>query len=565
MLVVKHLTGPLKWQEDHIDPKLDKVVFGRKVDCQIIYPPEVTIIAREHFALLRKPPGPTGHWTIDLFGKPFVSVDGVAADQGQQVSQDALFELGKKGGPSFKVHFEADAMGDNLPETAPQSHAPAPRAMAAFSRRIAFLGLAVAIVAGAAATFYYFKPDILRIGSDVRDSLPRSAFLVLTPVGDGTAFPIGLHQLATNSHMAEKFEELQPGQKMVVRSPGKNGKTYEVVDHKLHPGYRALAAFMNQDILRSRRTEINKVGGYDVALLWVKEDLPTNAILELATPDELQALAPGSVVATAGYPMEGVVASHVQSYGATPEFHVGTVTGFTDFFFLPTDFARSQLMHHDLPVAGGSSGSPIVGRSGHVVALLNAGNSYKPAEGEPRLPSGVLINYAQRVDMLRHLIDGDADQEVAQDQKYWAEKFETFPPGTDIAAATAAATIQHQEKSDKIKLVRVSEETFNLSQQDRVDKGKEGFQRQADHLTAVPGGAEYVFLAYAYDGSPIQVWVYQGDKPLVHDEDRNRFVSYVRYEAAGDTKLDVWVIGLEDRDVKYSFQVLKLEQPREAE
>ena len=58
MLVVKHLTGPLKGQEDRIDPKLDKVVFGRKADCQIIYPPEETIVAREHFALMRKPPGP---------------------------------------------------------------------------------------------------------------------------------------------------------------------------------------------------------------------------------------------------------------------------------------------------------------------------------------------------------------------------------------------------------------------------------------------------------------------------------------------------------------------------
>jgi len=278
MLVVKHLTGPLKGQEDRIDPKLDKVVFGRKADCQIIYPPEETIVAREHFALLRKPPGPVGHWTIDLFGEPFVAVDGVAADQGQQVSQDTVFELGKKGGPSFKVHFEADATVDNLPQTDSQSHTAGPRAVAAFSRKVAFLGLAIAIVAGGAATFYHFSTAKLQIGSDVRDRLTRSVFLVNTPTSGGTAFPIGPHLLATNSHVGELYEELKPGQKMVVRSPGRDGKIYEVIDHKLHPGYRAFEKFLEQDVLRKRTAQLY-VPGYDVALLQVKEELPADAIL----------------------------------------------------------------------------------------------------------------------------------------------------------------------------------------------------------------------------------------------------------------------------------------------
>ena len=562
MLVVKHLTGPLKGQEDRIDPKLDKVVFGRKADCQIIYPPEETIVAREHFALMRKPPGPAGHWTIDLFGEPFVAVDGVAADQGQQVSQDTVFELGKKGGPSFKVHFEADATVDNLPQTDSQSHTAGPRAVAAFSRKVAFLGLAIAIVAGGAATFYHFSTAKLQIGSDVRDRLTRSVFLVNTPTSGGTAFPIGPHLLATNSHVGELYEELKPGQKMVVRSPGRDGKIYEVIDHKLHPGYRAFEKFLEQDVLRKRTAQLY-VPGYDVALLQVKEELPADAILELATLDELQSLAPGAVIATAGYPMEGVIGSPVQSYGATPELHVGTVTGFTDFFFLPTDFARSQLMHDDLPAAGGSSGSPIVGRSGHVVALLNAGNSYSPGQGEARVPSGVLVNYAQRVDMLRHLLDGDADSEVAQDQKYWAEKFAIFPTGAEIAVNRITNQIREHEKNDNIKLVSVSEETGNLSQQDRVNKGTDGFQRQADHTVAVSGGSEYAILAYAYNGSPLQIWVYDGGKLLGHGAD-DTILPYVLYKAANDTKLDVWVIGPEDQDVKYSFQVLKIAPAREA-
>jgi Trypsin-like peptidase domain len=565
MLVIKHLNGPLRGKEDRIDPALDKVVFGRKTGCLIVYPPDETIIAREHFALVRKPPGPAGHWTIELFGEPFVAVDGIAADPGQKVPREAIFELGKKGGPSFELRVEADAAADNLPLTDTQSNPPRPRAMAAFSRRIAFLGLAAAIAVGAGGAYYYSRTAEFQIGGDVRERLKRAAFLVDAPAPVGTAFPVGPHLLATNSHVAELFEQLQPGQKMVVRSPGKNGKPYEVTGHKLHPGYRALTAFMEQDVLRQSAAKL-AVPGYDVALLEVKEDLPADSILELAGSGELQALAPGAAVATAGYPMEGVLGSPAQSYGATPEIHVGTVTGLTDFFFLPADFAKAQLVHDDLPAAGGASGSPIAGRTGHVIALLNAGNSYNPGEHRARVPSGVLVNYGQRADLLRSLLDGSAEDEVAQDKAYWAEKYATFPSGQDVAPIWVTLNIQDDEKNDEIKLVRLSEDTFNLSRATRVNDGKRGFQRQADHSVAVSGGSEYVFLAYAFDGSPVQLWVYRGNEPIVHHAGDTflPFLPFVRYEAAQDANLDAWVIGPKDNDVKYSFQVLKLVRPVKA-
>jgi hypothetical protein len=164
--------------------------------------------------------------------------------------------------------------------------------------------------------------------------------------------------------------------------------------------------------------------------------------------------------------------------------------------------------------------------------------------------------------MLRHLLDGDADNEVAQDQKYWAEKFAIFPTGAEIAVNRITNQIREHEKNDNIKLVSVSEETGNLSQQDRVNKGTEGFQRQADHTVAVSGGSEYAILAYAYNGSPLQIWVYDGGKLLGHGAD-DTILPYVLYKAANDTKLDVWVIGPEDQDVKYSFQVLKIAPARE--
>lgn len=573
MIAVHHLTGPRAGTVDRPDAKLDRIVFGRRQSCDIVFPPEETIIARDHFALVRKPPGPAGHWTIELFGEPYVAVNGVAAEPGQRLPPDATFELGRRGGPSFTVHVEPDAQTDNLPLTARQdqdegAHLAALRArrLAAVARRIAVAGVAAAVVAaGTAGYFYWNAPRPGGIGDAVRAQLLRSAFLVEAPAGnpEATAFPIGPHALGTNSHVGALFTELHPGQQMVVRSPGRQGRTYHVVAVKLHPGYAAFSAFLAQDVARRNFVQMF-VPGYDVATLTVKERLPADAILPLATTAELRALKPGTELATAGYPSEGVVGSNAQGYGATPEYHTGTVTSLTDFFFLPADFAHAQLIHHSVPSAGGASGSPIVDASGQVVALLSAGNSYQPGKNQARVPSGVLINYAQRADLLQRLLAGDADREVAADQKYWARQFGVFASGIDIVCRVVASRIADAEKGRSLTMVRIDETTASLSRATRIAAQTGGFQRQVQIPVTVAAGSEYVFVAYAHDGSPLQLWAYDGGKPVAHagapiDMTGETFYPWLRYKSPGDAKLAVWLVSPGDHDVTYSFRVYRLE------
>jgi hypothetical protein len=348
---------------------------------------------------------------------------------------------------------------------------------------------------------------------------------------------------------------------MVVRSPGKDGKVYQVVGGRIHPGYRSLETFIRQDPARRVAFELF-VPGYDVALLEVGEDVPASAMLKLASDDELRALKAGSVVGTAGYPTEGVVGSLVQGYGATPTLHIGTVTGITDFFFLPADSEHGRLIHHDLPSAGGASGSAIVGHSGHVVALLNAGNVYHPEGTEVRVPSGVLINYAQRVDLLRDLLNGEAESKLRQDRDYWDRQISTFPRGPDIVANFVASRIRDSEKDSRISLVEVSEETATLSEQTREKTLARGIQRQAGHAIKVAAGVDYVFIAYAYDNIPIEIGLYDydGRKQLAHDA--NKVFAWARYKAAANTTLGAWVISPEDKNVTYTLQVRRLKTSR---
>jgi Trypsin-like peptidase domain len=580
MLTIKHLSGPLAGTVTKVDPALDRVMFGRRVGCEVSYPPEETIVAREHFALERKPPGPEGHWTIDLFGEPYVAVNGIPAEPGQKVPPGAKFELGKRGGPSFEVIVEPDLTADNLARTSPQQQDIGARGLvervgksSAMTRRLALTGLGVAVVAVGAAEYFHVLDVGGQISDAVRQQLIRSAYFVVTPNGllrtvFGTAFPIDKHILATNAHVAAAAAGLGAGQKMIVRSPGQNGKVYEVVGSSIHPGYAAFLNFLDTDYIRTNNANL-EVPGYDVALLQVREELPADAILTLASDDELRGLKVGTALATAGYPTEAIAGGGVQEYGSTPQYHEGAITEMTDFFFLPTDLAHAELVQHSLPSAGGSSGSPIVTSSGHVVALLSAGNS-AGKEGS-RISSGALINYGQRVDLLRHLIDGSAGSEVAADRPYWGRQFAKLKSGLDIIADIVTDNLRTQFKNNNISLRTASEQTANLVAAGSVQvaavtgSAPPSTHRKVEFNVPVEANTDYAVIAYAPSKSPIELWVYNGNQPLVHDgadtdKPAAQFAArWVVFSAPqGATSVTAWAVGVADQDIPISLRVMKI-------
>src|SRR6266550_3005396 len=432
MLTIRHLNGALAGTEVKIENK-DRVVVGRQLDCDAQYPPEETAVARHHFALLRKP---SGSWTVELFGTPFVAIDGTPADNGQVVRDGAKIELGRIGGPALSVGIAESARSDNYLRTAGQAEAPSARTiatqagtMARLARAVAAIAVVVALGGGAFAAYNYISASNtrarldaaqkefadalareanLRIGPEVRAHLSRAVYHAQLQDADqhvtagGTAWVVGPNLLATNAHVAILREGLRPRERMIVRAPGGNGTIYEVVEHKLHPGYVPFNAFLQSDqrLIGQYRGGVKWLSGNgsDVAILRVAGTLPDNARLELATTEEINALAAGTPLATSGYPTESLTNTWSQGISAVPEQHLGVVTAVTDMFHLPAAPAFRQLVHHDLPSAGGQSGSPIVGPSGRVVALLNSGNSFM-VNGR-RIPNAAQVNYGQRVDLL---------------------------------------------------------------------------------------------------------------------------------------------------------------------
>ena len=278
MLTIRHQNGALAGTEAAIDPAKDRVVFGRQLDCDVQYPPEETAVSRHHFALVRKP---SGSWTIELFGEPFVAVNGAPADDGDVARDGATFELGKIGGPSFKVAVTEDARSDNYLRTNIQESAPTPRTLAARAGALGRTARALAAVAllavagvGGFAAYNYFEGRAttarlesaqnafaetqarearLRIGAETRAHVARAVYHVQLEdaqkrhKGEGTAWVVGANTLATNAHVALSKEGLLDGERMIVRAPGQNGAIYEVTGYKLHPGYVPFNAFLKSD------------------------------------------------------------------------------------------------------------------------------------------------------------------------------------------------------------------------------------------------------------------------------------------------------------------------------
>jgi hypothetical protein len=112
----------------------------------------------------------------------------------------------------------------------------------------------------------------------------------------------------------------------------------------------------------------------------------------------------------------------------TPITQLGNIVAQTDFFLLRRPGKARHLIMHSLPAAGGASGSPIVNRMGEVVAVYNAANVHI-ADFDDRIPSAVDINFGQRADLVRELLDGTAEALTESRRAEREEDFSLFVSG----------------------------------------------------------------------------------------------------------------------------------------
>jgi hypothetical protein len=565
MPTVVRLTGPLAGKEHPFDAKVDRITFGRdESQCDVVFPVELNIVGRTHFALRRVA---ANKWAYEELGKYYVKVDGRFAKNGAIVEDGSVIELGAPGGPSLEVKLDTDTSRhfDTVPFEPPWE----------WGQKLAVLGAVAAslmVVAFVAHAVYVagWQAELAgrSIGPEVSDRLERAAYVVVVQSvngaysAEGTASPIRSDLLVTNAHVAEIRENLKPGEKLLVRAPGKGGKLYEVIDHTLHPGYRAFKQYLKENPIYvptpgsdcSPSCLFSVITSYDVALLKLAPASNAGPLLELASPKELHDMRPGMSIALAGYPLENIRGSEIQGLSATPNYRAGVVSSMTDMFNLTGEVPQRRLIHHNIPVTGGNSGSPMVNAGGKLVGLLNAGNVLRYGK-DGRMPNAAVVNYGQRADLVRELVDGTAEANLAAERAYWARQAEIFYRGRDlivkdILAKARPANLPIQNGNE----APAYEKSATMSP---ADAGKvqtlrgERVTRQQVHKFQLKAKVPGVFVAYADDRRPIQLYLIVNGNPVRQDVSGTWYPS-IRYTMQQDTDAEVYVVS-DDLDVRYTL------------
>lgn len=544
------------------------VTLGRHPSCDVVLPPALTAVAPWHIAFERK----LGRYRLVMQAEAPAWVDGAEAFEGDELPPRATVALGHPDGPTVVV--ETIEVAVDLPPTEHyQTHRSPARVAEAAGRRLteirrltALLGVAV-LAAGLVFAGVYLK-DRRELGRLVQQAYSPaggedqlvaslraaagSVFLVaakdslgVTPFG--TAFVVGPGVLATNAHVAETIAAMGDGIRLVVRRAGRPARADLTVTRvDLHPDYQRFeAAWRAYGPLTAgaggEARRITDAGAYDVALLHVAEAADLPPPLPIAPDADVLALEPGDPVGYVGFPVESAALGGVNLDDPEAQLQVGRITALTDFFGVKAEPADRQLLQHSLPVQGGASGSPVLDRHGRVVGVLSGGNLVEVNPDGTRVPSGVGVNFAQRVDLLRELLAGTAASHAKARDAYWQRRLGRYQTEVDV---------QLQDWAGSHGLTAVPPPIAQI-------EGRTGRDAHFDmpvfvHAYAVARTGWYLFLATAPGHENIDMMVVE-DTPkgprLVGQDTAPDSYPAVEYAAEAGTSLQVIVPGPPDTDL----------------
>lgn len=338
---------------------------------------------------------------------------------GRRVSREALapgatIDLGL-GGPRVRVDFTpARREAAPAPATPPvlrQARSPQPRSEARNSNLPwVWTGAGIGVLLVVAALAWLLGRGGRESDSGLAAAAERlqgAVGLVVVagstekgPVSEpmATACAIGDRVFATNAHVVDALEKvMSQGASVFVAISRRPELRLRVVKTVMHPRYASGA--VNFD---GREPAVPP---FDVGLLYT--DGPAPVTFSIASRRELERLDSGYRIAYLGFPMEGLVGGGVDARNPVATMQSGILTAVTDYYLSKSPFEKRHLLQHNLGSTGGASGSAVFNARGELVGLLSAVNATVGVDlvtkRMMRQPSAALINFAQRIDLLRDI------------------------------------------------------------------------------------------------------------------------------------------------------------------
>ncbi len=431
--------------------KEEYIVLGRDPNtCHVVFS-ETTLesgIGNEHLGLRRS----LGRYQLDLNNDHFVSVDGDAPYEDQEIAKSAELTLGS----GIRIRVEVI---DHRKQAPASSHSHLhPGEVAKRNRRTGFV-LATVLIAVMVFGYFIFRDvtetehemarvleaiDQIETGDDristtVIDEVMKSVYVVLlqNEVGGeqlhGTAWVTENGQLATNAHLAEIFNSKKLNARVLVRSSTSPYQTHEVTGVTLHPGYDVFTKLWREHLPVQKGLNaldlMRTISPADVALMEVTNAEALAAPLKLASNAQLAGLRTGAPVAFVGYPAEKLLPGTLKE--PIPVAQQDELVRLTDFFMVDRQDGNNRLIQHGLPLIGGASGSPIFIKDGTVIGVISSVNIASVLGG--RIANPADINFAQRIDFLKDLNVSEGEVNILEYVKQWNESLAQFSRGVDAS------------------------------------------------------------------------------------------------------------------------------------
>lgn len=224
----------------------------------------------------------------------------------------------------------------------------------------------------------------------------------------GTAWAVSHDKIVTNAHVAlHAMGYIENGLRIWMKFAGAEVPPIQVAGMKIHPEF-------DEHLYKSDIGE-HAIPGCDFAVGYLDGRSPSQ--LRCLTGGLLRTLRVGQSVSYLGFPSEGIPGQGSNTASPHPLYKTGYISALTDFSFADVGPSQAVLITHDLGVAGGSSGSPLMDDKGNVIGIVSAGTMHAIKSSDPqfdgeafdkipteRVPSGALVNFAQRIDLLNVLL-----------------------------------------------------------------------------------------------------------------------------------------------------------------
>jgi hypothetical protein len=340
-----------------------------------------------------------------------------------------------------------------------------------------------------------------------------------------TAWAYAPYKLATAAYVTKHIRKDSLGTYILIASNGERFKIKAATSHPAYEMFKSLAATVGTRF-GAEFSPAFLPCAYCLGTIEIETAKALPVTLDIASDSEIAKLAPGMAVAIVGF--DGELSEGVNGLApANPIVRVGNIGALKDVFLLPASPEHRLIIQHNILVAQGMGGGPMLNANGKVIGVMTNRSPDQTMLGEEvadrRVDPGAHlltlqqikaeleglqaanVNFAQRIDVLSDLEAGRSNDWVVSEEIYWKEAAARFDRYFDVALAAFLDLAKERYGVGKAQISMLGTGVLDPGKTDTLR-----FLVKSHTLYAEPGFI-YGFIADSEEGTPLGLVVKQKD------------------------------------------------------